>query len=69
MTTKAQEFIENAKVTVCDSCLMASCWQGIFMCEDARTAGTTEKTVKELRELGREHPDYFINDHEKEWRE
>ena len=37
------------KVTVCDKCFRASCWQGEFMCEDARTAGTVEKTVAELR--------------------
>ena len=41
-------------VTVCDSCRQASCWQGIFMCWESRDAGTTTKTVAELRALGRE---------------
>ena len=44
-------------VTVCSSCLQASCWQGIFMCEQSRTAGFTKRTVAQLRKLNREHPD------------
>ena len=50
---------EQRFVTVCDKCLEASCWQGVFMCDDAQTAGTTERTVAELRRLGREHPSYW----------
>lgn len=50
---------EERKVTVCAECLQASCWQGIFMCDRAQTASTVEKTVRELRALGREHPDYW----------
>ncbi len=46
-------------VTVCDNCLMASCWHGIFMCDESRYAGTINKPVSELLTLGREHPDYF----------
>lgn len=46
-------------VTVCDKCLMACCWQGVFMCDDARTAGTTIKTVEELRKLNRENESYW----------
>lgn len=37
------------KVTVCSACLRACCWQGTFMCDAARTAGTVEKTIAELR--------------------
>jgi hypothetical protein len=47
------------KVIVCNSCFQASCFQGFFMCEKAREAGITIKTVAELKELGREHPDYW----------
>jgi epoxyqueuosine reductase QueG len=36
-------------VTVCDKCFRACCWQGEFMCDEARTAGITVKTVAELR--------------------
>lgn len=36
-------------VTVCSACLRACCWQGEFMCDSARTAGTTQRTVAELR--------------------
>jgi len=43
----------NELITVCDKCLRACCWQGEFMCDDARGAGTTEKTVQWLRETHR----------------
>lgn len=52
--------IEQELVTVCSKCLRASCFQGLFFCEDYKTAGTLEKTVKELLELKLEHSDYFI---------
>ena len=46
-------------VTVCSACLQATCWQGIFYCNDYQTAGTVDKTVAELRKLGLEHPSYW----------
>jgi hypothetical protein len=46
-------------VTVCDNCLQASCWKSIFMCDEARTAGTVDLPVRRLRELAHEHPDYW----------
>jgi hypothetical protein len=49
-------------ITVCDKCLQASCWQGIFMCNDSQTAGTVQKTKDELRKLNREHPSYWKTD-------
>lgn len=42
-------------VTVCASCLTASCWHGEFMCGNSRTANVIDKRASELRELGREH--------------
>jgi len=57
--TKSGLIDYTRKVTVCDNCLQASCWQGEFMCEEAKSAGTTEKTVKELKELNRENPHYW----------
>lgn len=50
------------KVTVCDKCLRACCWHGEFMCDAARNAGITVKTVSELRagNYG-EHEDYWKN--------
>jgi hypothetical protein len=47
-------------VTVCANCLRASCWQGIFYCDEYRTADVVEKPVSELRALGLEHPSYFM---------
>lgn len=49
----------NKKIIVCDKCLMACCWHGEFMCEEAQNAGTVEKTVKELKELDLEHPRHW----------
>lgn len=47
-------------VTVCSACLRACCWQGEFMCDAARTAGTVKRTVAELR-IGKhgEHESYW----------
>ena len=50
------------KITVCDKCLQASCWQGLFMCDDSRLAGTVQKTVSELKELNLENPSYWKTD-------
>jgi hypothetical protein len=54
--------VEERLVTVCDKCLMASCWHGTFMCDDAQGAGLIEKTVAELEKLGREHASYWFTD-------
>lgn len=50
---------DDRTVKVCASCLRASCWQDLFVCDDYRTAGTVDKTVWELRKLDREHPNYW----------
>ena len=59
MENKELDILGETKVTVCSSCLKASCWNYIFLCEDYQIAGTIEKTVKELYQLNKEHPDYF----------
>lgn len=46
-------------VTVCASCLCASCWHGEFYCDDYKTADLVKKTRAELLAAGREHPDHF----------
>ena len=46
-------------VTVCAECLRACCWQGEFMCEEARSADTVEKTRDELRKLKREDESWW----------
>ena len=53
-------------VTVCSECLQASCWHGEFMCERARGAGVTTRTVAVLRALGREHPQRYSVRHVRE---
>jgi hypothetical protein len=54
--------ILDRKITVCDRCLQASCWQGVFMCDAARSAGTREATVAQLALLRREASDYWFRD-------
>lgn len=49
-------------ITVCSKCFKASCWQGIFMCDDAHGAGTAESKVSTLIRLDEEHPDYWNNE-------
>jgi len=51
-------------ITVCSACLQASCWQGIFYCNDYKTAGTVQKTRDELAALDRESPSYWKTDSE-----
>ena len=53
---------EDRMVTVCDKCLRACCWNGIFYCDDYQHAGTVDKTVAELRKLDLEHSDYWNED-------
>ena len=50
---------KETKITVCDKCLRASCWQGIFLCDENLGAGTVEKSVSELEKLFLENPNYW----------
>lgn len=49
-------------ITVCSSCLTASCWQGEFYCGEYKTAGTREMTVAAARSLNRENPCQWLKD-------
>ena len=48
-------------IVVCDKCHTASCWHGIFLCDESRNAGTTTLKRKELIEKKLEHPSYIRN--------
>ncbi len=50
---------DETEITVCSECLMASCWQGTFMCDSSRDAGTVKATVRLLRFLGHENESYW----------
>lgn len=52
------------KITVCDACFQASCWQGAFMCDYSSSAGTVQKTKSELELLALENSCYWITDEE-----
>ena len=51
-------------VTVCSYCLRASCWQGKFYCDHAKSAGVTELPVKTSKKLKLEHPDFWKSSHD-----
>lgn len=51
--------VEMETVTVCDKCFQASCWQGIFLCDESRDAGVIEMLKSELAKLGYESPHYW----------
>jgi hypothetical protein len=53
---------EDDLITVCDACLQASCWQGVFLCDKAQNAGVVQMKRSELRKMGREHPSYWVTD-------
>ena len=46
-------------ITVCAECLRASCWHGFFYCDKYKGAGIVQKSVSELRLLGRENESYW----------
>jgi len=49
-------------VTVCSSCLRASCWHGEFGCHQFETAGTVQRKASQLDKLNREHADNYSHD-------
>lgn len=58
----AKKEYEGPMITVCDKCLQASCWQGIFMCWDSGNAGTVDLPMGLLEELKFENKSYWEND-------
>ena len=58
-----EEEAAEKTVTVCSHCHRASCWQGIFFCDEYRTASTVELPVSELRRKKLESPDYWRPEH------
>jgi hypothetical protein len=53
-------------ITMCDQCLQASCWQGMFMCDNAQQAGTVRKRRSTLLKLKLEHPSYLLTEKQME---
>jgi hypothetical protein len=47
------------KITVCSACKRATCWWGIFYCDEYKTAGTVEMSIDKLRRLKLEHPSWW----------
>lgn len=46
-------------VTVCSACRCASCWHGVFLCQESQQASTIEVLASVLRKEDREHTSYF----------
>ncbi len=57
------ELTDDMLITVCSECERACCWQGEFMCDDARLAGTVDLTVGELRRNPRGENERYWRDH------
>ena len=53
------DFDDERIIIVCEACERACCWQGNFMCDDARHAGTVNKTIRELKDLDLEDSFYW----------
>lgn len=50
-------------IYICDKCLKASCWLGLFMCWESRDAGLYRAHKRDVVRFALENPDY-INDPE-----
>lgn len=50
---------EDRMVTVCSKCFKASCWHGVFYCDQALDAGSVDLPARELRKLNLEHEIYW----------
>jgi hypothetical protein len=46
-------------IYICDKCLRASCWAGIFMCWESQNAALYRVTKSQARRFKREHEDYL----------
>jgi hypothetical protein len=57
--TECQKKEEDPLIIVCNACSRACCWQGIFMCDDAQTAGNKPIPKSVLTELALESPHYW----------
>lgn len=69
MSNNAIPLPNDLLITVCADCGRASCWQGLFFCDNARMAGVHDMSVKELRRMDLEHSDYWERDPNAiEWR-
>jgi len=55
-----------SQITVCGNCLRASCWQGIFYCDQYKNAGTIGMPISKLKEMALEDPSYWSEEDEDE---
>jgi len=53
---------ETKTIEVCSACFRASCWLGLFYCDEYQSAGTVVKTIEELRKLGLEDESYWATE-------
>jgi hypothetical protein len=55
----AYQRLMDYELDVCDHCLRAVCWWGIFGCDKYYEAGPVKRKVRDLIKLGREHKSYL----------
>lgn len=53
---------DRGMVVVCDTCYKASCWHGVFMCQDSDISGIVNVPRGLLRALDLEHESYFSDE-------
>lgn len=56
--------MSERRITVCAECLLAACWQAVFMCQQSQDANIKTMPESELTKLARESPDYWLTDRE-----
>lgn len=61
--TSDSKLYDQWQVAVCSECKTAACWQGVFYCEEYKSAGVTVMTIGDLKKLGPlESEDYWRRD-------
>lgn len=61
-TITTEQLHDDMQIRVCSNCRQASCWLGIFYCQEYKRAGIVNISVGKLRELKLESPDYWAKE-------
>ena len=62
ISERPKEAKDDDMITVCSECGRACCWQGYFMCDEARGANIASKKRGELKKTKLEAPDWWVTD-------
>ena len=53
---------DDWEVTVCSACGTTACWQGVFYCQEYRTANVRQVPIRQLRRTMLESENYWRRD-------